>query len=109
MDFRGKAIEGHDLGHPGAGDPLATGDLGLGSDVAGVELPPPILGLPEELNHRGLPWRPWGLRRPSGVGGRVHDPLRGDSPFQGADAPVFERPFRTEGDLNGLFAQLGPG
>ena len=103
LDLRGKSNEGHDLSHAGARDPLATGNLGLGPDVAGVKLPPPLLGLPEELDHAGRPRSFGWLGRPPGLGRDVQDAVGGDAPFQGANTPVLERPLWPEGDLDGLF------
>ena len=54
----------------------------------------------------GLPGR---LRRPPGSRRRVHDPVGGHAPRQGADGRVFERPRGPQGNLDGLFVELGPG
>ena len=36
LDLRGKSEHTHNLGHPGASDPLATGDLGLTGHLSGI-------------------------------------------------------------------------
>ncbi len=92
LDLRRQANEGHNLGHSGAGDTLATGNLGLGANVAGVKLAPPLLGHPEEFYHPGCLRLPWGLGWPPGLGGHVHDPISGDAPLEGAYTTVLERP-----------------
>ena len=43
--------EAHDLRHPGAGDALAAGDLGLVGCLAGLEEGVPLEGLAEEIDH----------------------------------------------------------
>jgi hypothetical protein len=103
LDLRGEAKEGHDLGHACARDPFPPCDLGLGPDLAGVKLAPPLPGLSEELDHPRRLRLLGRLGRPPGIGGHVHDAVSGDPPSQSADAPVFERPLWPKGDLNGLF------
>ena len=109
LDLEGKASESHDLGHPGARNPFSTGDLGLVRDVTSVELPPPLLGLSEELDHPGRLRLLGGLGRAPRLRRHVHDPVGGDAPLEAAYAPVRERLLGPESDLNGLFAQLGAG
>ncbi len=103
MDLRREAEQAHDLGHPGAGDPLPSGDGGPAFDLTGVELPLPLLGRLEKLDHlRGLgrlgrlpvP----GLRR-EGVDGLV----RRHPSFQGAHDPGLERPLGPKADFDRLF------
>ena len=38
LNLRGEAQEHEDLGHAGAGDAFAAGDVGLTGDLSGVEL-----------------------------------------------------------------------
>lgn len=107
LDRWREAQQAQDLGHPGARDPFSTGDLGLVRDVAGVELPPPLLGRPEKLDHlRG----PGCLGRLSVPGLRREgvDGLVGRHPsFQGAHDAVLERPLGPQGNFHRLFAVGG--
>ena len=107
-DRRREPKEAHNLSHPGAGDTLSAGDLRLARDFSVVELPSPLLGFAEELDHCGRPQLP-GLGRSARLRGRAHDTVSGDTPFQGAHAPVLERPLGPQGDLDRLFEQLGLG
>jgi hypothetical protein len=107
LDFGRKAQQSHDLGYPGAGDPLPSGDLRLVPNLTGVELPPPFLGRPEKLDHLRclgslgrLPVP--GLRR-EGVDGLV----RRHTSFQGAHDPGLERTLGPQGDFHRLFAVGG--
>lgn len=45
LDLRSEAEQTHDLGHAGAGDAFPTDNCRLGGNIAGVELPPLLLGL----------------------------------------------------------------
>jgi len=51
LDLWREAEHAHDLRHPGPGDALPAGDVGLVSGPAGCEEALPLDGLPEELNH----------------------------------------------------------
>ena len=104
LDLWREAQQTQDLGHAGARDPFSTGDLSLVRDVNGVELPPPLLGRLENLDHlRGLgslgrlpvP----GLCR-EGVDGLV----RCHPSFQGAHDPGLESPLGPQGDFHRLIA-----
>ncbi len=108
LDLGREPEQRKNLGHPGPGPALSPGDLGLGPDVTGVKLVLPLLGHSEELDHPGHLGLLGGLGRPPGLGGPMHDSVSGNVPFQGANAPVFERPLGPEGDFDGLFVQLGP-
>jgi hypothetical protein len=59
LDVGCEAKEAHDLGHPGAGDAVSAGDVGLVGGLAGLEEGPPLEGLAEELDPRGAPWAAW--------------------------------------------------
>ncbi len=109
LNLGGQASESHDLGYSGAGDTFAKCNLGLGADVAGVKLAPPLLSLSEELDHPGGLRLLGRLGRPSGIRGHVHDPVGGDAPFEGSHTPVRERRLGADSYFNGLFVQLGPG
>jgi hypothetical protein len=50
LDVRREPEHAHDLRHPGAGDPLAAGDLGLVADSARFEEGLPLEGLAEKLD-----------------------------------------------------------
>ncbi|MBA4388349.1 MAG: hypothetical protein C0404_10235 [Verrucomicrobia bacterium] len=50
----------HDLSDLGAGDTFPPREFGLGPDLAGIELTPPLLGFVEKLDHHGCLRRPWG-------------------------------------------------
>ncbi len=108
LDLWRETKHADDLRHSRPSDPLSSGEFSLILDLAGVKLTAPLLGLPEELGHvRQLQLTAGGGRPPS-FGGHVHDPVGGDAPLEAADAPVRERSLGPEGDLNGLFVQLGP-
>lgn len=105
-DLGDQASESHDLGQASARDAFATCNLGLGADVAGVELALSLLGLPEEFDHP-VSLRLLGrLGRPASIRGHIRDPVGGDVLFQCASGPVLERHLGDEGDFDGLFAQL---
>lgn len=72
---RRQAEKAEDLGHPRPGDPLPAGHLSLARDLAGVELPPPLLGRSEEFDYPGRPGLPGEVGRSGSLGGRVHDPV----------------------------------
>jgi hypothetical protein len=55
LNFGRKSEHAYNLSHPGPGDPLPICDIGLGSDLAGVELALPLDGLTEELDHPRFP------------------------------------------------------
>lgn len=109
LNLGDQAEEPHDLRHPGPGDSLPPRDLSLGRDLADFELTTPLLGLPEELDRPRRPGLPGWLGGPSGLGGHVHDSVGRDPPRQGANAPVLERPLGPQGNLDGLFVELGLG
>lgn len=103
LDLGRQAEQAHDLGYPGSGQAVFPGDLGLCSDLTRFELPTPLLGLAEELDHVGRPGLLRGLGRSPGVRGHVHDPVSGDAPLEGTHPLVLERAFGPERDIHGLF------
>lgn len=56
LDPGREAEHAHDLGHPGAGDALLAGDVGLVGGLAGLKEGLPLDGLAEELDQAGLRW-----------------------------------------------------
>ena len=62
LDGRGESQERYDLRDPGAGEAFTAGNVGLGGDLACVDLTPPLNGPAEE---RGHPRRAWLARRTS--------------------------------------------
>jgi len=101
-NLRGKAEEPHDLGYPGAGDALLTGDIRLSGDRTGFQESLPLDGLPEEFDHSG------GLGYSCGFGvarrDRAYHSAEGSPLPQGANISVFKRPLGPEGDFDVLFA-----
>ncbi|MFC1573173.1 hypothetical protein ACFL6M_06195 [Candidatus Eisenbacteria bacterium] len=53
LDLGCEAEHAHDLGNPGPGDSLSSGDFGLVADLAGLEVGLPLHGLLEEPDHLG--------------------------------------------------------
>ena len=76
LDLGREAKQAHDLAHPGAGNPLPAGDIGLVGGLARLEEGLPLENLAEEFDH----------------------PAR-----QGTDVPVLEGSLGPEGDLDRLF------
>jgi hypothetical protein len=66
----------HDLGYPGAGDPLLPRDLGLVQNLAGLKEGLPLDGLAEQLHDPGRLRLYGGLRRVARPWHRAHDPIR---------------------------------
>ena len=97
------------MGDTRAGNPLLLGDLGLALGFAVIEMPLPISGPPKEFDHPGCPGLPGWLGRSARLGGRVHDPVGGDAPFQGAHGPVLESSHGSQADLDRLFQKLSLG
>lgn len=115
LDLRGEAEHAHCLGHPGAGDPLSPGDVGLVGGLAGLQEGLPLDGLAEEFDHPGRPGLPGRLGLAPGRRDGAHDPVGGDPARQGADpstglragVAVFEGALRPECDLDGAFSVFG--
>jgi hypothetical protein len=59
--------QAHHLRHPGAGDPIPAGGVGLVGDLAGLEEDLPFDGLAQELDHAGCPGSFGGLGLHRGV------------------------------------------
>lgn len=52
LDLRGEAQQAHDLGNPGTGDSLLSGDVGLIGNIAGLQEGLPFDGLAEDSTTR---------------------------------------------------------
>lgn len=53
LDLPGQPQHAHDLSHPGAGEALLSGDLGLAGDLSWFQEGLPLDGLAEELDNPG--------------------------------------------------------
>ena len=109
MNLWSEAEEHEDLGDPGTGKTLATGNLGLAGDRAGNKFLPPRDGLAERLDDKRGPGLPGRLRWlecvPGWRNGTDHAACR-HLGRQDADIAVLERPVRPQGNLDGLFAEF---
>ena len=91
LDLRRQAEHAHDLGDPGAGNPVPPGDLGLAGDVAGFQERLPLDGLAQEFDDPGRPGILGRFRLAPAWQDGAHDPVGGHTARQGADVAVLER------------------
>jgi len=106
LNPRNQPEEHQHLRDPGTSQRLPAGDVGLGGDLPGVELPPPLEDLAKRFDHG---WRPGSF---GGSGGRAgyrdggNHAVGGYLARQDADIAVFERLLRPKCDFDRLFTEF---
>jgi len=102
LDAGGEAQEHEHLRYAGTGDAFAASESGLALDFAGIELPLPLDGLAEGLDHGRRPGR-LELRGHSDGGGKAVDGgFAWQLSLEVADVPVLERAPWPQGDVDSL-------
>jgi hypothetical protein len=83
---------------------LPPGNLCLIADLTRFDQGLPLHGLAEQLDHTGCLRLLRRFRFVPGLRDGTHDPVRPHPPHHRTHVALLERPLRTQGDLDGLFA-----
>ena len=93
LDLGRQAEHAHDLGNPGAGDPLSPGYSGLICGLGALQEPLPLDGLAQEFDDPGGPGILGRFRFTPARCDGAHDSVGGHTARQDADVGVLEGPF----------------